>query len=186
MAVASFGRAGRVSSVNVFPEGVIVVPERQADSYRALQDLPEGWSVQGIPDDQDGNLCRKRNAILRLFQGRDVVIVDDDYDTSVEGRRGRIVVSTRMGSGISSGPGGPRSELGTPFWGIDVQVDRRFYRETRRSASPTSSWVPSRASRRIVPEDLLYDEDLWLKEDYDLSLKVLHRWHRILRMNAYR
>ena len=186
VAVASFGRAGRVSTVDVFPEGVIVVPERQADSYRALQDLPEGWSVQGIPDEQDGNLCRKRNAILRLFQGQDVVIVDDDYDYVGRWEAGedRRLDADGIRHLLRTGQTLAR-DLGTPFWGINVQVDRRFYREYTPFSITNVVLGPFQGFTADRPEDLLYDEDLWLKEDYDLSLRVLQRWHRILRMNAY-
>lgn len=184
--VPSYGRAGRVTSVGVFPGGVIVVPSRQAESYRALQELPPGWSVQAIPDESDGNISRKRNAILDLFEGEDIVVVDDDYDYIGRWEEGEDI---RLDHGgirhlISEGFSLAR-DLGTPLWGINVQVDRRFYREytplsiTNVVLGPFQGWAADR------PHDLRYDEDLWLKEDYDMSLRVLQRFHRILRMNAY-
>lgn len=186
VAVASYGRAGRVSTVDVFPEGVIVVPEKQRESYEALQRLPDGWSIRSIPDTMDGNLCRKRNTILEMFEGRDVVIVDDDYD---------YVGRWEDGEDVRLGPDGIRHmlwqgavlarDLGTPFWGINVQVDRRFYREYTPFSLTNVALGPFQGFTSERPADLRYDEDLWLKEDYDLSLRVLHRWHRILRMNAY-
>jgi hypothetical protein len=186
VAVASYGRAGKVSTVDVFPEGVIVVPAKQEESYRALQALPVGWSIESIPDEEDGNIARKRNAILRLFRGSDVVIVDDDYDYIgrwEEGEDRRLDADgirhlLREGSRLAR-------DLGVPLWGINVQVDRRFYREytplslTNVVLGPFQGWMADR------PDDLLHDPELWLKEDYDMSLRVLHRWHRILRLNAY-
>jgi hypothetical protein len=186
VAVPSYGRAGKVTTVRVFPEGKIIVPARQADSYRALQELPDGWEVVSIPDDQDGNISRKRNAILRLFAGEDLVMLDDDYDyigrweagedrhLDHDGIRHLLAEGFRM-----------VRELGSCLFGVNVQVDRRFYREytpisvTNIVLGPFHAWTGER------PPDLKYDEDLWLKEDYDLSLQVLRRFHRILRLNAY-
>lgn len=186
VAVASYGRAGRVSTVNVFPEGVIVVPKKQYDAYVALQELPEGWSIEAIADTDDGNLCRKRNAILRMFRGEDVVIVDDDYeyigrwDNGVDVRLDHDGIRHLLWQGNILA-----RDLETPFWGINVQVDRRFYREYTPFSITNVVLGPFQAFTADRPDDLRYDEDLWLKEDYDLSLRVLHRWHRILRMNAY-
>jgi hypothetical protein len=186
VAVASYGRAGRVSTVDVFPSGVIVVPNRQADSYRALQVLPAGWEVVGIPDEDDGNLCRKRNAILRLFEGEDLLIVDDDFDYVGLWQQGVDIHldGSRINDLLANGFAMAR-ELGTPFWGINVQVDRRFYREYTPISITNPVLGPFQAFTRERPADLAYDEELWLKEDYDMSLRVLQRWHRILRFNAY-
>lgn len=186
IAVPSYGRAGRVSSIDVFPYGSIVVPEKQADSYRALTPLPEGWEIVTIPDGEDGNISRKRNAILRLFEGRDVVMVDDDYDYI--GRWDEGVDRHLDGDGIrrllSNGFRMAR-EVGTPLWGINLQVDRRFYREYTPLSLTNPVLGPFLAFTGDRPEWVRFDDDLWLKEDYDLSLRVLQKVHRILRFNAY-
>lgn len=76
-------------------------------------------------------------------------------------------------------------ELGSVLWGINVQVDRRFYREYTPISVTTIVLGPFLAITGDRPKDLRFDEDLWLKEDYDFSPKVLHRYHRILRLNRY-
>lgn len=186
VAVASYGRAGRVSTVDVFPEGVIVVPEKQGASYRALQELPEGWSVETIPDSEDGNIAKKRNAILDLFAGEDVLMLDDDYDyigswnggndnpLDADGIRHLIAEGFRM-----------VRELGSVLWGINVQVDRRFYREYTPISVTNIVLGPFLGVTSERPADIRFDPDLWLKEDYDYALRVLHRYHRILRLNRY-
>ncbi len=77
--VPSYGRAGRTLTQKVFASGVVVVPESQADDYREREEWPDGWSVVGIPDEKDGRKSRKQNAVLDLYQGRDLVMCDDDY-----------------------------------------------------------------------------------------------------------
>lgn len=184
--VPSYGRAGRVSTVNVFPEGVVVVPKKQYDAYAALQELPEGWSIEAVADGDDGNIARKRNAILRMFAGEDVLMLDDDYEYigSWEGGTDRHLDHDDIRHLLSEGFRMAR-ELETPLWGINVQVDRRFYREYTPLSITNMVLGPFLGLTADRPDDLRFDEDLWLKEDYDFSLRVLHRWHRILRLNRY-
>lgn len=184
--VPSFGRAGRVSTVRVFPEGVIVVPERQRETYAALQELPDGWEIVTVPDEEDGNIARKRNAILRLYAGRDIAMVDDDYDYIGSWDRG---IDKHLGPEdvrhlLSEGFRMVR-ELGTVLWGINVQVDRKFYREYTPLSVTNIVLGPFLGLTAERPADLMFDEDIPLKEDYDFALQVLRRYHRILRLNRY-
>lgn len=183
--IPSYGRAGKVSTVDVFPSpGVIVVPHKQEASYSALQTLPEGWRIETVPDDQDGNIAKKRNAILRLFAGQDIVMVDDDYEYlgSWEAGEDRRMSPDDIRHLLAEGFRMVR-EMGSCLWGVNVQVDRRFYREYTPLSVTNIVLGPFLALTGDRPSDLRFDEDLWLKEDYDFSLKVLHRMHRILRFN---
>jgi hypothetical protein len=183
--VPSYGRAGKVSTVDVFPApGVIVVPEKQRESYEALQELPEGWSIRSVRDDQDGNIARKRNAVLDLFPGEDIVMVDDDYDYlgSWEDGEDRRMSHDDIRHLLAEGFRMVR-EAGTVLWGVNVQVDRRFYREYTPLSLTNIVLGPFLALSGDRPATLRFDQDLWLKEDYDFSLRVLHRYHRILRFN---
>jgi hypothetical protein len=184
--VPSYGRAGRVSTVDVFPSGVVVVPEKQAETYSALQELPEGWEIATIPDSHDGNIARKRNAILDLYPDRDLLMLDDDYDYVGSWAEGedRHLDHDGIRHLISEGFRMVR-ELGTVLWGINVQVDRRFYREYTPISVTNIVLGPFLGITSERRPDLRFDVDLWLKEDYDFALRVLHRYHRILRLNRY-
>lgn len=184
--VPSFGRAGGVTTVDVFPGGVIVVPNRQVDAYRK-QEIPDTWEIVGIPDEQDGNISRKRNAILDLYPGRDLVMVDDDY--SFLGRHmGHVEFihqdADQIGHLLSEGFRMTR-ELGTVLWGIALNWDPRTFQSMRPFSLTNVVLGPFHAWTAERPKDIRYDEDLWLKEDYDASLQVLRRYHRILRMNMF-
>lgn len=186
MVVPSFGRAGRTTTQHVFPSGVVVVPESQAEEYRA-ESWPEGWEVATIPDERDGNIAKKRNAILDLYPGRDLVVVDDDYkylglwEQGVDRRCGPAEIDLMLTNGFQMS-----RDVGTPLWGINVQVDRRFYREHAPFAFTSVVLGPfTGIVGELLPEDIRYDEDLWLKEDYDFSLRVLHRFHRTVRLSRY-
>lgn len=182
--VPSYGRAGRVSTVRVFPKGVVVVPERQRETYEAVQEMPDGWSIVAIPDGMDGNIARKRNAILELYPDRDLLMLDDDYDYIGTWARGddRHLDHGDIRHLVSEGFRMVR-ELGSVLWGINVQVDRRFYREYTPISVTNIVLGPFMGITAERDVDLRFDEDLWLKEDYDFALRVLHRYHRILRFN---
>lgn len=187
VAVASFNRAGRVTTQTVFPSGIVVVPKSQAKAYEKGQEWPDGWSVVAIPDDDDGNLSRKRNTIIDLYPDRDLVIVDDDYryigqwQNGVDVRCSPEQIDLMLTNGFQMA-----RDVGTPFWGINVQVDRRFYREHAPFAFTSVVLGPFQAFvGELLPKDIRYDEKLWLKEDYDISLRVLHRFHKTVRLSRY-
>ncbi len=185
--VPSYGRAGRTLTQKVFASGVVVVPESQADDYREREEWPDGWSVVGIPDEKDGRKSRKQNAVLDLYQGRDLVMCDDDYkyvgmwENGIDKRCTPEMLDRMLTNGFQMA-----RDVGTPLWGINVQVDRKFYREHAPFAFISVVLGPFMAFvGDLWPEDLRFDDSLWYKEDYDLSLKVLHRFHHTVRLSRY-
>lgn len=182
----SYGRAGRVSSDRFFPGLIYVVPESQAGSYEALSDLQGGASILSIPDKYDGNVARKRNWILREFAGRNLVMVDDDYQGIFRTITGQEVAVDLPRLEVLLLNGFAMAEdAGTPLWGINVQADPKFYREYTPITFLSPVLGPFLGISADLPESLRFDEDLWLKEDYDFSLQVLRRFHRIVRLSMY-
>lgn len=59
VAIKSFRRAGRVRTLAAAPFAAVWVPESQGEEYE--RHYP--GKVVTIPDSEDGNLCRKANAI---------------------------------------------------------------------------------------------------------------------------
>lgn len=185
--VPSYGRAGRTTTQRIFPSGVVVVPESQEEAYLEGEDWPEGWEVVTIPDAKDGSISRKRNAILDLYEGRDIVMVDDDYkyvgmwENGEDRRCTPEMLDLMLHNGFQMS-----RDVGTPLWGINVQVDRRFYREHAPFAFLSIVLGPFQGIvGELLPKDLRNDETLKLKDDYDFSLKVLHRFHHTVRLSRY-
>lgn len=181
IAIPSFGRAGRVTSDAIFHDALIVVPESQAEEY-AEQKFRNGCTLVTLPDDRDGNIARKRNWIMDQYPGN-LLIVDDDYDyvgmveNEKQVRLGWESIHDLLLNGFSMA-----RELGTVLWGLNLQVDPKFY----RPYSPLAFLAPVLGPwQGFVDCDLRHDEDLWLKEDYDLSLQVFRKYHRTLRFNKY-
>ena len=73
----SYGRAEKATVRNVLPSCKLVVPKSQKDAYEAIHG-PE--NVIAVADGKDGNIGKKRNACLELFEdGETFGMVDDDF-----------------------------------------------------------------------------------------------------------
>ena len=180
--VPSYKRPGQVSTDLVIRNCRIVVPESQADDYRKGE-IYNGATIVVCPDEADGVLARKRNWILDNAESEWVLIVDDDYKHigMIEGgREWRFdldEVDRMLETGFTL-----CSDLGATMWGINVQVDPKFYREY----SPFSFLSPILGPfQGFVGQELRYDEDLHFKEDYDLWLRTVYTQRKTLRLNKY-
>lgn len=71
--IPSYGRAGAVTTTEIIPSAVLVVPQFQAKDYLKYHDR-----VMEIPDERDGSVSKKRNAVLDLTPEKKIVMVDDD------------------------------------------------------------------------------------------------------------
>lgn len=86
--IPSYGRPDRVYSAEFFTGAKIVVPESQRADYE--KNYP--GRIIAIPDEKDGRIARKRNAILDYAtdQGWDqIVMIDDDFVCAVDIIRNR-------------------------------------------------------------------------------------------------
>jgi hypothetical protein len=72
--IPSFKRADKLLGKDYFTMAKYVVPESQADAYSKVVGKKR---VIALPDDQDGNIGRKRNWILRNIS-RPLIMMDDD------------------------------------------------------------------------------------------------------------
>lgn len=164
----------------------LVVAESQAKEY-----IASGNDVIICPDEAQGNLCRVRNWILdELAPDLDgVVILDDDISgvCYYEVERGvgcqKIKLSgyeleefVEMGSILCK-------EIGARFWGLNPAGDKGGYRE--HTPFSLSKYVPGPFQGFLSGQVCRYDEELPLKEDYDMTLQQLHKYGKVLRFNAY-
>lgn len=75
IAIPSYNRASLLVTNLLLPEAIIVIPKSQEESYKNAGHK----NLVTIHDSQDGNISKKRNAILSLFGDRDdIVMLDDD------------------------------------------------------------------------------------------------------------
>ena len=185
----SYRRPDKVLTLRYIPFCKIWVDESEAQAYR---DANPGADIVACPKGVQGNLCRVRNYILDTeFQtGADVVlIVDDDlhYLERFEMQDGfgyhrrrletdEIVQFLEKYSLMAQ-------ELGAKFWGLNCNSDNMSYRHytpfslTAYIGGPFQCFLRGNRCR--------YDEDLPLKEDYDMTLQQLNLERFVLRLNMY-
>lgn len=155
-----------------------VVAESEAPAYEERQ-LP----VLPCPDAAQGNLCRVRNWILDYAKDQPVLILDDDLDyigawfgsTRKKLTGDEAMAMIERGFELAD-------EWGARFWGINCHDDKAFYREHTPFSTVNYIGGPFQAHLR---NELRYDVELPLKEDYDMTLAVLNRYRTALRLNWY-
>ena len=91
--IPSYSRARCVFALEIFPSATVIVPVSQEAEYRRCNPRAE---LLTIPDEQDGNLARKRTAIAALG-GKEpdaaYLVVDDDVSGLWDKVAGRAVTS---------------------------------------------------------------------------------------------
>ena len=180
--IPSYKRAGGITSHKLFPSAKIVVPVSQFDEYQEQY----GEKVASIPDDKDGNIAVKRNAVLDMARKDGVewvLMVDDDYAyvgrttkqqtrwLNVEEIEMLIIQGCQMADDLQTG-----------MWGLNVQIDPKFYHEYSPFSLATPILGPWQA---VKVSELRYDEEIYLKEDYDFWLQSIKKYRKTLRFEAY-
>ncbi len=180
VAIKSYKRAGRVTTFDLIPFAKIWIPESQEEEYLHYYDED---SLIIIPDELDGNLCRKQNAILDRSPSGWTLILDDDI------------------SGIGVWNGGehyylkPKEirelilqgfilahELGVELWGLNQNNDPLCY----RPYSPFNLIAPILGPfHGHLNPSLRYDESVLGKDDYDFYLQNVMVHRKVLRMNKF-
>lgn len=174
----SYRRADGVLTQKYLPFVKYVVADFEADDY-----LAAGHDVWVVPDEAQGNLCRIRNWILDHCESDQVVIIDDDMTGVFRWQKQKplklgpdeFLEFIEMAVTLVS-------DLDIRFWGMNLLPDKGAYREYTPFSFKSMICGPFQAFNRL---DLRYDENLPLKEDYDLSLQVLNKYRRTFRFNAY-
>jgi hypothetical protein len=179
IAIKSYKRAGLVTTNKIFPTASIWVPESQAKEYRTEY----GDSVVSIPDECDGNLCRKSNAILDRSPCEWTLILDDDitsihrFDYGKDRSLDQDECMDLVKHGFDMA-----SQLGVKLWGINQNSDEMAYASFR----PFNLLAPVLGpfNGHLSPE-LRYDPQVLGKDDYDFWLQNIQKYHRTFRMNKY-
>jgi hypothetical protein len=180
--ISSYKRAGKVITHNLFNKCLIVIPKSQEKDYKKYYDKEK---LLTIPDDKDGNLPKKRNYLLDKFKGENLLLLDDDIRVIGywEGNKRYDMNRVELDIMIENGFNMAR-ELGTVFWGINCQFDKKFYKECTPFSLLSYIGGPFQAIVN-TDKDIRYDEVIYLKEDYDLTLQVILKYRKVLRFNKY-
>ena len=179
--IISYKRADSVITGKWLPHATVVVPESQKEEYEKFNANP----IMTIPDEEDGNCAKKKNAILKRTEGENVVIMDDDIVGVGYHEKGKMVdVKEEYLQDFCNDMFQLAKDIDTVLWGINVQSDKKFYREYSPFSLKSVVLGPFTCIRNIDKE-IRFDEKIFLKEDYDLSLQVLNKYRKVLRNNKW-
>jgi len=162
-----------------FPDVQLVVRESEAEEY-----IANGNDVVVCPDSAQGNLCRVRNWILdNLFDDADCIVLLDDDCSRIGRWEEQVQIKFNMGdlSEFAENMANITKDMGFHFWGLNCVTDKGAYREY--TPFGTLQYIGGPFQAHLKTSGIRYDEDLPLKEDYDISLQHIHKYGGCLRVN---
>lgn len=173
--IPSYKRPGIITTAEIIGEKncKIVVPESQKKDYLNFYD-----NVISIPDKDDGNIARKRNAILKLSQGI-TWMADDDIKKIIHIKNrtelnGDELIEYLEGAEILM------KDINIGMYGFNI------------SADPVKSieYLPFNFIKPVytfigINHDIEYDETMKACEDVDMYLKTIYKGMKIIRDNRY-
>lgn len=183
----------KVETLDYLPYCKVWIDESEYDSYiEANPDFKD--NIISVPKGIQGNLCRIRNYILdkEFEDGADVVlIIDDDMqgiyrfepdENSLYGYNNVFVSSDELLEMLEH-YSKLCSDFGFYFWGLNCNADALSYRHS--TPFSTVSYIGGPFQVFLKGNELRYDENLPLKEDYDMTLQNCNRYRGCLRVNKY-
>lgn len=166
----------KVETLDYLPFCKVWVDHKEYDDYiKANPGYEE--NIVSCPEGIQGNLCRIRNYILdKEFEaGYDVVLIIDDDMQGIyhfEGDKEYCYNKIKVEA----------DEFGFKFWGLNCNQDALSYRQY--SPFSTVSYIGG-PFQCFLKNDLRYDENLPLKEDYDMTLQQCNKYRGCLRVNKF-
>ena len=175
----SYKRPEKSITQKKYPAVKLVVRESEAEEYRE-----NGNEIIVCPDSAQGNLCRVRNWILdNLFDDADCIIILDDDCKSI-GRwqeQNDIIFNEEELIEFCESSSLLCKDLGYNFWGLNCVTDKGAYREY--TPFGLLQYIGGPFQAHLKESTIRYDEDLPLKEDYDITLQHIKKYDGCLRIN---
>ena len=181
--IQSYKRAGSVNTLNIFPDANVWVHTFEVKEYRKA--YPDA-NILELPDDTRGNLPKVKNYIFKEEKDlNDFVLFLDDDISSIGMWEGSEIVKLDaefLHSFLIKYSLLCR-EWGYKLWGVNVNPDKQVYREY--SPFSTLSYISSSFACFSNDNELSYDVNLPLKEDYDMTIQQCNRYRGLLRVNKF-
>lgn len=187
----SYRRPNDVKTLSYLPYTRVWVDCKEYDAYKAS--YPDA-DIVSCPEGVQGNLCRIRNYILKeeFARGMDVVLIIDDDLQAIERfdydkTNGYGYVRTKIDADellvMVEKYSIIAQDIGAKLWGVNCNADYMAYRHN--TPFSTTSYIGGPFQCFLKGNRCWYDEDLPLKEDYDMTLQQLNLERVVLRVNAY-
>lgn len=178
-----------VETLQYYPHCKIWVAENELEEYRKHNPDAE---IVSLGESSGKNISVIRNHILKaeFESGADVVcMLDDDvkgiyrYDKAKHNNYGYVKNKVTDFLDFIERHSIMAKEMGAYLWGVNLNQDARSYNHYR--PFNTNNIILGPFSCHLKGGDIFYDENIPLKEDYDLALQHLNKHRKILRLNMY-
>lgn len=189
--VPSYKRPKDIKTLDYLPYARVWVDGSEYDAYKKAH--PKSDIVK-CADGVQGNLCRVLNHILdeEFKRGMDVVLILDDDIHWIE----RWEVDELTGFGYEPYKLNAdevlmmiekysimAQDLGAKFWGVNINYDKYCYKHN--TPFSTKAYIGGPFRCHLKGSRCRYDERLFFKDDYDMTLQQLNMERVVLRVNAY-
>jgi hypothetical protein len=174
----SYKRADAAMTHKLFSKKrfVYVVREEEAESYRKF-----GYQIKEIPKGAVSNIADTRNWILDNSDFRNIVMADDDISKILHlYKRDRITLDKNQIEAEIEKMFDLSYNLGISFWGMNLVQDPIGYSINKPFSFHTPILGPFCGH---IIDEIRYDEDLSLKEDYDYFLQKVNKYGFCIRAN---
>lgn len=175
----SYKRSQKSKTQILFPFIKIVAKEDESEEY-----IKNGNDIIICPNEVQGNLCRVRNWILDNFLHKydAVILFDDDYNNIIRwNNQKQIKLNSDLLQESCENLAILTKDYGFKFFGLNCVTDKGAYME--HTPYSTNKYIGGPFQGFIKDNILRYDEELNLKEDYDMTLQNLHKYNGALRCN---
>jgi hypothetical protein len=175
---ASYKRSDIAKTHNYINEIIYVVAENECEKYKKIHD-----KILCIPNEVQGNLARVWNYILNNSNEKNIILMDDDIkyfgrwngNKSIKLQEQEVYNMLQEGIQLAE-------DLDVRYWGLNCLADKGAYREYTPFGTCQYIGGPFQGHRN---NKLRYDENIFLKEDYDMTIQVLNEYRKNLRLNMY-
>lgn len=181
--IPSYKRSHDLKGKDYFFMAKYCVPESQKDEY--IKEVGENRVIT-LPDNEDGDIVKKRNWILKNIP-RPLIMIDDDvkeicYFESDNNNPIKLILNKDLLNDFFQNSFNLCNEFNCKMWGINQNTDPLAYKQ----------YNPFNLSKIILgpfqghlEHELLFDSKVGTKDDYDMALQQLHKYKRVLRLNKF-
>ena len=185
--IPSYKRSHDLKGKDYFYMAKYCVPESQKQQYI---DVVGADRVITLPDEDDGDIVKKRNWILKNIP-RPLIMIDDDVKSinyynnrkaKNDGNHVNHVLDKNLLMDFFIHNFQLAEDFGCKMWGLAQNEDNRIYKE----------FLPFNLSNIILgpfqahlEHDLIFDKRVGTKDDYDMALQQLQKYKKVLRLNKF-
>lgn len=190
--IPSYKRPNAVKTLQYLPFARVYVAPQEYDEYK--KNYPTADIVACEDGVQGFGPSRVRNYILKqeFLNGADVVVMTDDdldylarFEPTKNTKFGyeNVKVETEDFLPFVEKYSIMARDIGAYFWGVNCNPDARSF--SYMIPFSTMAFVGGPFQAFLRGNDCFYDENLPLKEDYDMTLQQLNKHRVVFRVNAY-